>query len=56
MMTTERVPTLWDQLLPSTRRQIRQRTRNTERFLTLRNRPVDDSRSAPRRRRIDRQA
>lgn len=46
-MTTERIPTIWDQPLPRTPRQVRQRIRHTERvrttarLLTLWRRPTD---------------
>ena len=39
-MTTERIPTIWDQPLPRAKREAKPRTRNTERFLTIWSRPV----------------
>ncbi|MBE0490250.1 MAG: hypothetical protein IBX53_14340 [Halomonas sp.] len=55
-MTTERVPSLLDKPLPSTNRQVRQRSRNAARFLTLWNRPAAADRSTQRRRQNVRQA
>ena len=39
-MTTERIPTIWDQPLPRAKREAEQRTANTERFLTIWSRPL----------------
>ncbi|MFB9145004.1 hypothetical protein ACFFU2_00415 [Halomonas alkalicola] len=39
-MTTERIPTIWDQPLPRTKRESEQRSVNTERFLTIWSRPL----------------
>lgn len=39
-MTTERIPTIWDQPLPRAKRQVQERTSNAERFLTIWSRPV----------------
>lgn len=39
-MTTERIPTIWDQPLPRAKRENQQRTQNTERFLTIWSRPI----------------
>ena len=39
-MTTERIPTIWDQPLPRSKRQVQPRTTSTERFLTIWSRPV----------------
>ncbi|WP_302138748.1 hypothetical protein [Halomonas alkalicola] len=39
-MTTERIPTIWDQPLPRAKRESEQRTTNTERFLTIWSRPL----------------
>jgi hypothetical protein len=38
-MTTERIPTIWDQPLPRKNRAL-PRARSTERFLTIWSRPV----------------
>lgn len=39
-MTTERIPTIWDQPLPRAKRQEKKRSGNTERFLTIWSRPL----------------
>lgn len=39
-MTTERIPTIWDQPLPRIKRQHKTRDSNTERFLTIWSRPL----------------
>ncbi|QJQ99383.1 hypothetical protein [Halomonas sp. PGE1] len=40
-MTTERIPTIWDQPLPSAKRtEKKARSTNTERFLTIWSRPI----------------
>jgi len=39
-MTTERIPTIWDQPLPRAKRGAKRRTGPTERFLTIWSRPI----------------
>ncbi|WP_445005293.1 hypothetical protein [Halomonas mongoliensis] len=39
-MTTERIPTIWDQPLPRTKRTAKKQRTNTERFLTIWSRPI----------------
>lgn len=39
-MTTERIPTIWDQPLPRAKREAKSRTGTTERFLTIWSRPI----------------
>ncbi|MFC2993617.1 hypothetical protein [Halomonas tibetensis] len=47
-MTTERIPTIWDQPLPRAKRENQQRTPNTERFLTIWSRPIARQLTPPR--------
>lgn len=39
-MTTERIPTIWDQPLPRAKRIAKKPRTNTERFLTIWSRPI----------------
>ncbi|WP_445001113.1 hypothetical protein [Halomonas mongoliensis] len=45
-MTTERIPTIWDQPLPRAKRSEKKRRTNTERFLTIWSRPIARLRKA----------